>query len=141
MVLFSPSIVIKFFFFNSIFIYQFKYVYFFLLEFLKFIYISNDIPFPSFLSINSLSHLPLPFWGCSPMHPHTPSLLFALTLPYTVGVESWQEQGLLHPLVPSMAILCYICNWSHRSVHLYFLNGDLVPGHSDWLVLLFLWVY
>jgi len=40
--------------------------------------------------------------------------------------------------MPNKAILCYICSWSHGSVHVYSLGGGLVPGSSGWLVL-FLW--
>jgi hypothetical protein len=46
------------------------------------------------------------------------------------------------PLMPDKAILCYICSWSHRSLHVYSLVG-LIPrssGESGWLILLFfLW--
>jgi len=55
----------------------------------------------------------------------------------TLGeVQPWHDQGLFLPLVP---ILCYICSWSHGSVHVYSLGSGLVPGTSGWLVLLFLW--
>jgi hypothetical protein len=41
------------------------------------------------------------------------------------------------------AILCYICNWSHGSLHGYSLVSGLVPGSSEgtgWFILLFfLW--
>jgi len=57
----------------------------------------------------------------------------------TLGVQPWQDQGLLLPLVPNKAILCYICSWSHESVHVYSLGSGLVPGNSGWLALLFLW--
>jgi hypothetical protein len=42
-----------------------------------------------------------------------------------------------------MAILCYICGWSHGSLHVYSLVGGFVPGNSGgtgWFILLFfLW--
>jgi hypothetical protein len=45
--------------------------------------------------------------------------------------------------MPDEAILCNICSWSHGSLHVYSLVGDLVPGNSGgsgWLILLsFLW--
>jgi len=44
------------------------------------------------------------------------------------GIQPWQDQGLLLPLVPNKAILCYICSWSHGSVHVYSLGSGLVPG-------------
>jgi hypothetical protein len=34
-------------------------------------------------------------------------------------------------------ILCYICSWSHGSLHVYYLVGGLVPeksGESGWLL-------
>jgi hypothetical protein len=41
------------------------------------------------------------------------------------------------------AVLCYKCDWSHGSIHVYSLVGGLVPGSSGvscWLILLFfLW--
>jgi hypothetical protein len=39
--------------------------------------------------------------------------------------------------------LCYICSWSHGSLNVYSLVGDLASGRSgvsSWLILLFLWV-
>jgi hypothetical protein len=39
-----------------------------------------------------------------------------------------------------IAIFCYICFWSHRSLHVYSLAGGLVPGSSGssgWLMLFF----
>jgi hypothetical protein len=42
---------------------------------------------------------------------------------------------LLHSLISSKAIFCYICTWSHGSLHVYSLVGGLVPGSSGvWLV-------
>jgi hypothetical protein len=32
--------------------------------------------------------------------------------------------------MPSKAILCYICGWSHGSLHVYSWVGALVPGSS-----------
>jgi hypothetical protein len=36
--------------------------------------------------------------------------------------------------MPDKAILCYICGWSHGSLHVYSLVGGLVPGSlaGDW---------
>jgi hypothetical protein len=39
-------------------------------------------------------------------------------------------QGPLLPLMTDLAILCYICSWSHESHHVYSLMNDLVPGNS-----------
>ena len=45
--------------------------------------------------------------------------------------------------MPDKAILCYICSWSHGSLHVDSLGGGLVPGSSGgsgWLIsLFFLW--
>ena len=38
------------------------------------------------------------------------------------------------PLMSDEAILCYICSWSHGSLHVYSLVGDLVPGSSGVLM-------
>jgi hypothetical protein len=46
------------------------------------------------------------------------------------GIKPSQVQGLPLPLMPDKAILCYICSWSHRSLHLYSLIGGLVLGKS-----------
>jgi len=105
----------------------------FLLLDIFFIYISNVIPFSDFLDISS--PIPSPFLSSirvfpslstSPSHipQHSP----------TLGVQPWQDQGLLLPLVPNKSILCYICSWSHGSIHVYSL------GSSGWLALLWLWV-
>ena len=52
-------------------------------------------------------------------------------------------KGINGTLMPNKAILCYICNWNHGSLHVYSLVGGLVPGSSSeygWLILLFfLW--
>jgi hypothetical protein len=37
-------------------------------------------------------------------------------------------------LMSDKAILCYICSWSHVSLHVYFLVGSLVPGTLGLLV-------
>jgi hypothetical protein len=109
-----------------------------------FIDISNIILFPSFLSRIALSHPPSPCFYNSvppsthqlpPPHPH---------IPLHWGIKPSQGQGPLLPLMPDKAILCYICSWSHGSLHVYSLVGGLVPGssgRSGWLILLFfLWV-
>jgi hypothetical protein len=42
------------------------------------------------------------------------------------GIEPLQDQGLTLPLM-SDGILCYICSWSHGSIHVYSMIGGLVP--------------
>jgi len=67
---------------------------FFFLNWIFFIYISNVIPLPSFLSINPLSHIfPFLLWGCSPTQSPTPSCLSALTFPYTGGLSLGETKG------------------------------------------------
>jgi hypothetical protein len=74
-----------------------------------------------------------------PTHPTTHSLT-PTSLPWH---SPSQNQGPLLQLMPNKAILCYICGWSHGSLHVYSFVGGLVPGSSGgsgWLTLLFfLW--
>lgn len=98
------------------------------------IYISFPIPAHHFLLL---------LWRCSQSHPRIPTLshlttLVGITLYW--GIKPSQDQGPLLPLMPDKAILCYICRWSHGSLHVYLLVGSLVPGSSGLLILLFfLW--
>jgi hypothetical protein len=100
-----------------------------------FIYISNVIPFPHFPCKDPLSLPPSP---CSLTHP--------LPLPcpgFSIhrSTEPSQDQGPLLSLTFHKAILCYICSWSHGSLHVYSLVGGLVPGSSGgsgWFILMFL---
>jgi hypothetical protein len=73
----------------------------------------------------------------------THSLLPTLAFPIDWVIESSQDQGPPLLLMPNKAILCYICSWSHKSLHVYSLVGDLVPGSSGesgwWILLFFLW--
>jgi hypothetical protein len=62
-----------------------------------------------------------------PLLPHLPSI------PLHWDIEPLQDQGTSLPLMPDKAILCYICCWSHGSLHLYSLVGGLVPGSSGWV--------
>jgi hypothetical protein len=67
-------------------------------------------------------------------HPFPPS---RHGIPLHWGIEPSQDRGPLLPLMPDKAILCYICGWSHGSLHVYSLVGGLVPGSSGgggWLV-------
>jgi hypothetical protein len=45
--------------------------------------------------------------------PHQPSI------PLFWGIKPSQDQGHPFPLMPDRAILCYICSWSHGSLHVY----------------------
>jgi len=67
--------------------------------------------------------------------PTHPLPLQHLGSPLHWGNECSQDQGLLL-LMPDNAILCYICGWSHGSLHVYSWVGGLVPGSSRgfWLI-------
>jgi len=92
------------------------------------IYISNVIPFLSFPSRNLLS--PPASMRVLPS-PTTHSLQPPRTdIPLHWGIEPWQDQGLLLHLCPIRLFLCYICDWSHRSIPVYSWDGGLVPGSS-----------
>ena len=98
----------------------------FFLSDIFFTHISNVIPFSSFPSKTSY---PLP---SSPAH----SPLTGPGICLHWGFELSQDQVPLLPLMSNKAILCYICSWSHGSLHVYPLVGDLVLGSSGgfWLV-------
>ena len=59
-------------------------------------------------------------------------------IPLHWSIEPSQNQRPLLPLMPYNAILCYICSWSHGSLHVYSLIDGLVPGSSGgtgWFIL------
>jgi hypothetical protein len=94
------------------------------------IYISNVIPFPGFPSGTPLFH-PLPSASMSMLpFPTTHSYLLTLTLPYTGASSPSQDLGPLLPPMFNKAILCYICSWSHGSLHVYSLLDGLVSESS-----------
>lgn len=88
-----------------------------------------------------LCSLPLLLWGFSSTHPMASFRLSTLALPYSRTLSLHRTKGL--PLQANKAILCYMCSWSHGSLHVYSWVGSLVPGSSvvsGWLILLFfLW--
>ena len=43
------------------------------------------------------------------------------SIPLHWGIKPPQYQGPPFPLIPDKAILCYICSWSHASLHVYML--------------------
>jgi hypothetical protein len=99
-----------------------------------FIYISNAIPLPGFLSETSpilpASHLCLQEDDPPPTHlllppptPH-PSILLCW------GIKPSQDQWPPLPLMPDNAILCYICIWSHGFLHVYSSVAGLVCESS-----------
>ena len=91
-----------------------------------FIYISNVIPFPYLPSKKPLCHIPS---SCSPTHP---LLLPCPGSPLQWGIWTSQEQGPLLPLMSNKVILCYICSWSYRSLHVYSLVGGLFSPWELW---------
>jgi hypothetical protein len=73
-----------------------------------------------------------------PSHPLLPASMRALphplqshnpSIPLRWGIEPSQE-GPPCSLMPDKSILQYIHSWSHGSLHVYSLVGDLVPGSS-----------
>ena len=77
------------------------------------------------------------------LHPSTHFPPSYPRIPLHWGIKFSQDQGLLLPLMPHKAILCYIYGWSQvhicTSMHTPLLVV-LDPGSSGWLMLLFfLW--
>ena len=70
-----------------------------------------------YLLFNLLYPSPSP---CSPTHP---LLLSCPGIPLHWGMEPSQDQGPFLPVMSNKAILCYICSWSHGSLHVYSLVG------------------
>ena len=63
-------------------------------------------------------------------HPHTHSHLTVLESPEGWGMKPPQDQASSLLLMPDYAVLCYICSWSHGSLHMCSLFGGLVSGSS-----------
>lgn len=104
----------RLFAYRTLFLFFLSKLFYFFIS--VFIYISNVILFPGFLPISSLSP-PVLFYKSVPLpnqplavHPHRRQSSI-------LGVQPWQDQGLVLPLIPIMAFLCYICSWRHESVH------------------------
>ena len=114
----------------SIFIYSDQVSNFFSLHFIGY-----------FLYLHFKCYPPSPcFYEAAPLHTH-PLLPLSPGIPLHWGIEHSQDQGPLLPLMNDKVILCYICSWSHGSLHVYSLVGGLVPGSSGgigWFILLFL---
>jgi hypothetical protein len=93
------------------------FIYFILLDILC-IYISNGIPLSRFPPPPE-TPIPPPPPASMRVCPHSPthSCLHALEFPLHWGREPSQDQGPLFPLTADKAILCYICGWSHASLH------------------------
>jgi len=93
------------------------------------VYISNVVPLPGLCSASPLTHYPSPWlYEDAPLSPINPlSHLTALASP-CAGYPQDQRPPL--SLMWDKAFLCYICGWSHCSVHMYSLIGGLVPESS-----------
>jgi hypothetical protein len=75
-------------------------------------------------------------------HPHTHYSLTNLAFSYCGASSLHRTKGLLSQSL-TKAILCYICTWSHGSLHVYLIVSGLVPGSSGWsgwlILFFFLW--
>jgi hypothetical protein len=89
---------------------------------------------------NPLSHPPSSCFCEGVLLPTCPFLPHRHSILLCWGIKPSQDQGPPLPLMPDKAILCYICCWSHGSLHVYSLVDGLVPGSSEgsvWWILLF----
>jgi len=86
----------------------------------------HPLSYPPTLSPCFYEDVPTPTYPLQPQRP-------VITLHW--GNHTTQDQGLLLLLMLNNAILCYICSWSHGSLHVYSLVGGLVSGSSGevWL--------
>ena len=112
------------YYFNFLEVYQTQF--FFIVYFIDLHF--KYYPLPGFPSRNALPYIPLPCF-----YEGTPSMTYPLlphytSIPQHQGIEPPQDQGPPLPLMPDKAILCYICGWSHWSLHVYSFVGGLVPG-------------
>ena len=71
-----------------------------------------------------------PHCSCEGAYAPTPLPFHFSSIPLHWGIKSPQDQGPPLPLMSDKAVLCYICSWSHGSLHVYSLVGGLVPGCS-----------
>jgi hypothetical protein len=124
----------KYFDFDFLFFFTSELTSFLLV--ILFIYTSNVVLLPSFPSKNSLLlSLSCLFEGAPPtIHTLLPQ---CPNIPLHWGIKPPQDQGPPLSLMSYKAILCYICSWSHGSLHVYSLVGGLVSGSSGggvWLL-------
>ena len=84
-----------------------------------------------------LSHSPSPCLSTYPLQFPCPGI------PLHWSIEPSWHQGLLLPLMSNKAILCYICSWSHGSLHVYAFVSGLFPestgGTGRFILLFLLW--
>jgi len=62
---------------------------------------------------------PSPYFYEDAPPPIYPRPLHGPGIPLYWGIEPSEDQGPLLPLMPNNAVLCYICRWSHGSLHVY----------------------
>jgi hypothetical protein len=125
----------------------------FILHLFLFPFVLPDLFFFSFFFFNQIFsfftfQMLFPFLVSPPKTPYPilPPSAHPLPLPCAAIPLHWtiwpsQDQGPLLPLMSNKAILCYICSWSHESLHVYSLVGGLVPrssGSTGWFILFFL---
>jgi hypothetical protein len=103
-----------------------------------FLYISNVIPFPCLppeLPTPPLSPASMRVFPHPPTNPASPPLSSP-----TLGHCAFMGPRSLLPLMPSKAILCYICGWSHGSLLDWWFSpwefwaGGWGGGGSGWLI-------
>jgi hypothetical protein len=111
------------------FSFLFYYYYFSLI--ISFIYISNDIPLPSYPSTKTLtSPPPLCLCEVAPYPPTHPLLPHCSSISLHWGIKPPQDQGPLLPLMPDKTISCYICIWSYGSMANVFLVVHFIMTFS-----------
>ena len=98
--------------------------------------------FPSYHSTTIPIHLP--FSTSLRLYEGTYSTtpVSLLEHPTILGQQTSQDQGHPLPLISDKSMLCYICIWSHGSLHVYSLVGGLVSvssGRSNYLQFFFQW--
>jgi hypothetical protein len=112
--------------------------YFSILFWLFYLLHFKGCPPSQYLLLKCAMSSPCLYEGASrPTHPLLPH---RSSTPLCWGTKSPHDQESLLSLMPGKAILCYLCCWSHGSLHVYSFVGGLVPGSSGgsgWLILLF----
>ena len=76
--------------------------------------------------------LPPPLHLCLYEGAPQPTYPYCSNIPLHWDIKPPQNQGPPLPLMPDKDIFCYICIWSHGSLHVHSLVSGLVPGSSLW---------
>jgi hypothetical protein len=120
----------------------------FLFSFLSFRFLLNILFTYQMLSSFQVSPLEVPYL----IPPPPASIRVVLpSQPITYIFPPWHSPTLGHrtpsgsrvspPTMPTKALLCHICGWSHGSLHVFSLVGDLVPGSSRVWPVVFGWPF